>query len=294
MLPPRYSLSKLSKLTDKIKKQLVSSGFGYEILTGEIRDRLVSEYMLYKFFPSKITVEHAVKKDVISSLLVDYIGQTLSDTILDDISRRIAGWSHNINSGKIFRKWDMQKPVWACLKVEDIEPILRKPKRYLVTLKSYSGSSVNMRFKQVFAPQFLRFLIKKIGGNRTDEYVPFDIYGLWLSALLEYVNNKSRLSHIFTSSSQRQYNKKLLNARKGECIGPFGVDKCFDCPIGIDQCSLGRHLNTYVYGLCRGFVIRDGKTIKHKGYIRKAGYCMHCLEIGNFTTTYKEKVNAKI
>ena len=130
MPPPRYSLSKLKKVESQIKDILVSSNLGYTNLDNNTYS-LVVESILSKLKPSTATsISADEKREVISSLLTDYIGEELSNEVLTKIARRVSGWQSHIEAGKLFKKWNMQKPVWACLKVIRIEPILFKPKAH--------------------------------------------------------------------------------------------------------------------------------------------------------------------
>jgi len=287
MNPPKYSISKLNKLELKLKKALIEDNFGHKTLDASIRTQLI-ELLLSKLSISKDSVSMDEKREVLSSLLVDYMGEELDGETLTKLVRKVSGWAHNIDKGKLFKKWDMRRPVWACLKVHEVEPMLTKPRRYRAHLKSYAGPTVTMEWTQIFSGPFISFLIKSMGGLKYESYIPNEAFGLWFTAAVHWQRGKFSLSHVHVSSSQQTANRKLLKARKGRCIGGFTEGECTYCPFGVDKCRIAYHSSTFPRGTCRS--ILPGHSKKHKGYVSNGGYCMHCVQIGNFEVKkYKKK-----
>lgn len=270
--PPGYRLSKLTKRFEQIQRCISESTVLYRFLSADKLDYLCTNVL--EVMDNRRNIPSS-KKASVYSCLEEFLTDFITEDVMNTMCIRLAGMWDEINEGMRFCSWnDGDKPVWACLKIDSVEPLLTmKKSMYSVKATSYQGITSGCEWIFVLPRAFIIQLIKAGGGLKRVWYLPEDLQGFWLTARVVRLKGRMQIIDPQASSSQVTENKKLLKLRQDKCIGGFTEEQCFNCPLGSDECFISRHKQTYEKGICR-----CEKPHKHKGYIQKDGFCMECIK----------------
>ena len=227
-------------------------------------------------------VEHTQRQDeALVSFLSGYTNKTLTIKDLTQLCTIFIGWLPEFKEGIPYKQWNGTSPVWAVLYIETVKHSVSDNSKFTMECKCIQGPACGFRVSKRFTYQTSRMLYKDLCGYRynEDDVTPSPLFlgGMYVNALVESTEKYVKVSNAFCTSTQKNFNKKLMGRRSSMCLGGFNKEhgKCLPyCPVSRDNCLLACHADTYIIGNCKGTLPR------HKGYIMSHGWCSRCLREG--------------
>ena len=279
---PSYSLPKLVSRETAIVQILYDRELPYAELKSEDVDSLIQ--IICGLLPDTHVEEcRRDREEAVRSLLCFLRGDVLDREHIRDFGRAVAGWWEELKLGASYTPWSHNDgPVWAPVVFENVERLVRRGRRYRLSMLVLAGQAVNMRWTFDCTGARLQWLIRHMGVSKKETYADTELCGMHVTALLIRGVSQLGMSDMWTSSSQLTLNKELVKGRKAYCRKEAfyadsehtRVSRCFDCPLGRSVCFLSRHLNNYsIKGRCKN---------GHEGFMVGNGYCHSCAVRGRF------------
>ena len=231
-----------------------------------------------------VTGDQQAVYTAIRQLIGQLVGHVLDEPEAEKLAIRLSGWECMLCKGVAFQDWTPSDP--ASINLLHVETVERTPSDrrsfYRCVFLSISGRASGQIFSPTLPAGFLQMAIRAAGGKKYGDYLNEDFGGLYIIAQVQYRDSRICLDNLTTTSAIEKTNKVMLRARSAHCA--LEGRPCYNCFRGSDLCAKARHRHTYAMAACR-----NKKPYPHRYYIAVDGYCLKCLELGNFEQREKKK-----
>lgn len=276
---PTCGVLSLTKAIDKAYQDLLHGGLADVQWRHHEKAHALSLLTPYLGTPNDMD-EQGQRDIAVSSFLANYIGTSPTLEQLHGLVERFVGWLPEFKQGIPFKAWNGTTAVWAVLFAHSIKHSAKAMDQYVMSCNVIKGPATGFSIDKLFHSDSSKRLYRELCGYRFDEITeapsPMFLGGMYFIACIDVTDNRLRLGNAFATSTQRDFNKKLMDRRRNMCLGGFERNrKCFPyCPLGRESCILATHAHDYYVGLCNNY------TPRHQGYIVSNGWCSKCLREG--------------
>lgn len=276
--PPRpvdAGWAHVRKLRNRLRDELLFE-FSGEVLEGDRLDYFV--HMLRKLLPG------SPREENVRESVIDVIGELATRKLLTTVCWRLAANYKRLRARPVPPWYRQVHNEWVTSQVSGV----RRSKLgwvpgYMISFQLLNGLGASMTIEKFWSTKFCQLVgrkelgFTKIHGSRPLRD-PREFVSLRLQLLLD--KNLSGVAPVFeqtrTNPSLDEWNRKLTNRRqpaKRECPEDF-THNCYLCPVGLADCELAVHANTYHHRLCP--VCNDEEAPFDHGL--SENLCVNCLE----------------
>lgn len=283
VLNRNYNIGRILKLRQKIRQDTDLLGFLGSLAHGRAFDELVRATI--RVLPA------GMQRPAVEDSLKLWAGQPVTETMLDELSWRLAANTDQLRRGRPAMPWLRQEvdewlPVHFLLANREFSPRRKPLIRYTILIMA--GTPAGLKIEKVWPQALLPILARRLGFTQSQGPQPYlhhrQIVGLRCKVLISAELSRQAPSFDRIQAQQPpsllEWNRTVLGWRQRHnwpCpyAFPWPEHPCHLCHVGLDECQAATHLKTYVKRLCVGC-----QQVQFFEPDQHSPYCLSCIARG--------------